>query len=507
MSRPTDSPAAGEDAVSVDLRLQVGGYGLQARLSAPVAPVKPQAVLPALQALVDAVVEASLQALQDAGQQASCSTGCAACCRQLVPVSAIEAYRIRDLVDALPAPRRTRVEARFADVSRRVSEAGLYETLMAPTALSAEQRQDVAFAYFALRLDCPFLENELCTIYADRPLVCREYLVTSPPARCAAPADGGISPVNLPRLSRSVLGLGMADDRPTTWPPLALALDWVAGHPDALPLRPGAAWLGAVVDRLEAVQTPTLSPAVPPGPQPTKPVDGADGGITLPMPSGDVTAIAMLPTFRAFTEAVVARAIAESEAQGKPVSCRAGCGACCRHQPVPISTIEARRIAALVDAMPEPRRSAVRARFAAADDRIREWYESVGPASAAARPIVDERYASFFEAGIACPLLEDDSCSIYTERPLVCREYLVTSPAENCARLEEAGVAVEALPRVFAAGALDTLLSDETPPSPSNILLAQALRWTAEHPEQDRPARPAEQWLQRFFQRLGGQPR
>src|SRR5260221_92883 len=33
---------------------------------------------------------------------------------------------------------------------------------------------------------------------------------------------------------------------------------------------------------------------------------------------------------------------------------------------------------------------------------------------------------------IACPCLEDESGSIHPDRPMACREYLVTSPAENC---------------------------------------------------------------------------
>lgn len=33
------------------------------------------------------------------------------------------------------------------------------------------------------------------------------------------------------------------------------------------------------------------------------------------------------------------------------------------------------------------------------------------------------------------PFLEDDACSIHPHRPSVCREYLVTSPAEHCAEL------------------------------------------------------------------------
>ena len=35
---------------------------------------------------------------------------------------------------------------------------------------------------------------------------------------------------------------------------------------------------------------------------------------------------------------------------------------------------------------------------------------------------------------LACPFLEDDACSIYAERPSACREYLVSSPKELCAR-------------------------------------------------------------------------
>ena len=54
--------------------------------------------------------------------------------------------------------------------------------------------------------------------------------------------------------------------------------------------------------------------------------------------------------------------VAAAEA-GKAISCHKGCGACCR-QLVPISRTEGERLVTLVDAMPEPRRAAVLARFA-----------------------------------------------------------------------------------------------------------------------------------------------
>ena len=39
---------------------------------------------------------------------------------------------------------------------------------------------------------------------------------------------------------------------------------------------------------------------------------------------------------------------------------------------------------------------------------------------------------TYFSEQIACPFLEDESCSIYPVRPSICREYIVYSPPEYC---------------------------------------------------------------------------
>src|SRR5262245_45971041 len=112
---PSQPDASG--SVSANLKLKVGSYELQAALTVPAAPTKPQAVLPALHALVDAVVNAAERELDGTGRSVSCKLGCAACCRQAVTMSAMEAYHIRDLVAAMPDPRRDVIRQRFADVS------------------------------------------------------------------------------------------------------------------------------------------------------------------------------------------------------------------------------------------------------------------------------------------------------------------------------------------------------------------------------------------------------
>lgn len=52
----------------------------------------------------------------------------------------------------------------------------------------------------------------------------------------------------------------------------------------------------------------------------------------------------------------------------------------------------------------------------------------------------------YLHLGVPCPFLENESCGIHPLRPLSCREYLVTSPAELCNDPAENGVAGVHLP-------------------------------------------------------------
>ncbi|HEY3108479.1 MAG TPA: YkgJ family cysteine cluster protein, partial [Chloroflexota bacterium] len=59
----------------------------------------------------------------------------------------------------------------------------------------------------------------------------------------------------------------------------------------------------------------------------------------IPVPSGPTAAAELLPVFRAVAEMIVELGVAAVSARGETVSCRSGCGACCR-QLVPISPVE-----------------------------------------------------------------------------------------------------------------------------------------------------------------------
>ena len=156
------------------------------------------------------------------------------------------------------------------------------------------------------------------------------------------------------------------------------------------------------------------------------------GGERLPLdltvPAGPVTMEALLPILRGLSSLFADRAAARAEAAGRPISCRAGCGACCR-QLVALAPSEARALARLVDAMPEPRRTMIRRRFEIALEKLGDLIDRTPTGTAEERT---ELSFAYFRLGIACPFLEAESCSIHPDRPMVCREYLVSSPAENC---------------------------------------------------------------------------
>jgi Fe-S-cluster containining protein len=240
--------------VPLDVPLAVGRLG--GAVQVPAGPATPRDLLPVLQGLTDAIVGSAVRAAEARGQTISCKKGCGACCRQLVPVSETEARRLRDLVNDLPEQRRSAVLARFADARERVEAGGLLEQLRHPERLPAEQRKAFGLAYFRQGIPCPFLEEESCSIHPDRPLICREYLVTSPAEHCARPSAAAVRCVPLPgRVSRAATRLG-AEPAAGRWVPLVLALEWADAHPTEPSARPGPELLRELLGHLARRERP-----------------------------------------------------------------------------------------------------------------------------------------------------------------------------------------------------------------------------------------------------------
>ncbi len=178
--------------------------------------------------------------------------------------------------------------------------------------------------------------------------------------------------------------------------------------------------------------------------------------VRTPQPPERVRLDEVLPLLRDIDNQAIGLAVKRSEADGKTISCRKGCSACCRAQPVPVTPPEAYALLRLVERLPEPRRAEVGARFADRVQRLRDaglaerlLQRNDGLTNGEARDMAGQ----YFRLGLVCPFLEGDACGIYEDRPFVCRQYLVTSPAELCRDPFVSPVQVVPLP-IAAAGAM-----------------------------------------------------
>ncbi len=222
------------------------------------------------------------------------------------------------------------------------------------------------------------------------------------------------------------------------------------------------------------------------------------------VPAGRTTLTELLPIIRSLDDAIVGRAGQEASAAGSPISCGPGCGACCR-QMVPLSLFEAEALAAWLRSLPEERRAVLEERFhrallalrdAGVMDKILSDNWAAGGEAAA------ELAVDYFHAGVACPFLENESCSIHPIRPLSCREYLVTSPPELCRDPAVHAVAGVQLP-LRLSGALYAFGRQMEQDPRGWFPLVFLLAWSRSdaHPG-EKVAGTGEEVLRAFFERL-----
>lgn len=249
--------------LTANVKLAVGDQVLEARLTVPASPTRWRQMLPLVQSLTDAVVDLAVNDVKKKGEEVSCKKGCGACCRQLVPITEVEARRIRELVDELPEPRRSEIRDRFAAARRQLEVGGLLEQLLHPERWRDGEGRAIGLDYFARGIACPFLEEESCSIHPDRPLACREYLVTSPAENCARPTAETVRMVKLPvKVSNALARIEQArsSDGSMPWVPLVLAPEWAEAHPDEPPPRPGPELVRDLFQRLTDREVPLPEP-------------------------------------------------------------------------------------------------------------------------------------------------------------------------------------------------------------------------------------------------------
>lgn len=240
-----------------EIALNTPAGQLTTAIEVPTGFVPITAIVPVMRRLGEEAHALEQARSMDNGNTVSCHKGCAACCRMMVPLSPPEAFALRDYVRSLPAERQQHVAERMARTKSVLLAHGIWhrllemgETLQPPddTALEPINRD-----YYALRLACPFLEDEMCSIYDERPAACRELLVTSPAEWCQDLVKNPVEQIPVPVRIGPALGLLWGDltHTPARLIPLPTALDWAERHQgENQPAWQGTKLLDGILDKV-----------------------------------------------------------------------------------------------------------------------------------------------------------------------------------------------------------------------------------------------------------------
>lgn len=134
--------------------------------------------------LLLAVVDAAFaESASRAGDACACRVGCTACCQGPFPITALDAWRLREGLASLEASDRERaaaVQARAETAVERMREG--FPGDPATGVLGDDERVEEAFCERHADMPCPALDpaSGVCDLYVARPISCR---TSGPPVR------------------------------------------------------------------------------------------------------------------------------------------------------------------------------------------------------------------------------------------------------------------------------------------------------------------------------------
>lgn len=264
---------ATDEWITGNVTLNIGGVPVDMEMTVPAIPVKPHRMLPVFQQMANSFVDTGVGVVEAEGKKISCKAGCGACCRQPVPIAEIEVYQIAELVESMPEPRRSKIKKKFADGVAHFKKIGWFDEMNKhyrqekplDSRKTAKEAMSVVLSYFREGVPCPFLEDESCSIHLNRPVACREYLVTTPAVNCSTPSAETVNVVDLiikPSKPLKTLGLTgrMKEAGLLT---LIRALDLAETYPENFPEKTGERWMADFFNNLTKgdVDKQTAAPA------------------------------------------------------------------------------------------------------------------------------------------------------------------------------------------------------------------------------------------------------
>ena len=220
----------------IDITITTSSGDLQAQIDVPTNLIPLSQIVPLIRSLGDQAQELEITKTIRAGKTISCQKGCAACCRPMIPVSPPEAFALVEIMNTLSPEHQNQIRQKLAATKDRLQKSGiliyLQDLVNSPSQASDKDLDSLNRVYYALRLPCIFLEDEVCTIYDHRPAGCRGHLVTSPPEWCQDMDNNPIEELHVPLRAGTALSFlwSTLSHEPVRLLPLPLAIEWAEMH-------------------------------------------------------------------------------------------------------------------------------------------------------------------------------------------------------------------------------------------------------------------------------------
>jgi Fe-S-cluster containining protein len=171
----------------IGLNLNILGKPLHLDIAASDTKARLADIVPLATAVSEKIQHVITDNISANGQRIPCQAGCCTCCRFIIPLSVPEVFRMREYVFSRTTFEKNLIIRSFLLAARKVfQQKPPYFILDNP---KNSEKSNIASKklsdwYLKLNLYCPFLCDGLCTAYEDRPVACREHLVTGSSRGC-----------------------------------------------------------------------------------------------------------------------------------------------------------------------------------------------------------------------------------------------------------------------------------------------------------------------------------
>jgi Fe-S-cluster containining protein len=176
-------------AKTVDLELDIFDEKIRFRINVMQARANLADIVPLARTICSKITFVLLKNIHKNGDQIPCRKGCPACCKRcLIPLSVPEAFRLNDEIDQAPTfkwrlIRKNCLIASHHLLTQKTTKDFVHQ-LSDSTSNKPTDPDHISEWYSSLKLACPFLHRDICTIYEQRPLVCREHFITGSAGGC-----------------------------------------------------------------------------------------------------------------------------------------------------------------------------------------------------------------------------------------------------------------------------------------------------------------------------------